>query len=168
MGKILRITLVTILKCIKNLIWYRQTIRALNRVCTILLKKEIAREVLYFLFKCSLLILFVLTRSIPHSLSFNCFTAIIPVLWCTGAAHRDNATRVRVYPLRLRPMTRWGKTELLLLAKGLYSSFTTYLLLTRHIYSLFRSESLGTSGTVSAELRSGEESWSESGSKKGK
>lgn len=61
-----------------------------------------------------------------------------------------------------------GKTELLLLAKGLYSSLTTYLLLTRHIYSLFRSESLGTSGKVSAELRSGEESRSESGSKKGK
>lgn len=60
------------------------------------------------------------------------------------------------------------KTELLLLAEALYPSITTYLLITRTIYLLVRSESLGVCGRVRSKLRSGEECQSESRSKKEK
>lgn len=57
------------------------------------IEKRNKREVLYFPFKCSLLILFVLTTSISHSLSFNFFTAIIPVFIvhrCGPPGRRDS------------------------------------------------------------------------------
>lgn len=84
---------------------------------------------------------------------------------CGATGQNDSAPGCRTAPASHDTLR---KTELLLLAEGLYPSLTAYLLITRTIYLLVRSQSLRICGRVSSELRSGEESQSQSGRKKEK
>lgn len=80
---------------------------------------------------------------------------------CGATGQNDSAPGCRTAPASHDTLR---KTELLLLAEGLYPSLTAYLLITRTIYLLVRSQSLRICGRVRSELRSGEES--QSGRKK--